>query len=240
MTVSGDWRSKLEEWLASTQEAPPPGIPPEIWQQVEADPSAGGLSDFEIQASLTALTQEVRLQGRAFKALDETLSPVKTSLETFQTAQDHLQQRLHDARREGEEKLIQSLVEAHDRLTLGLETALASRAGLPGARSWWLGGRQQWAAALEVVDSLVAGYRLGLEALEAQLQRSQVERLTCLGQPFDPHTMNAGAVEETDQSPEGTVLEVLRNGYLMREKLLRPAEVKVARKPKSMEDTQHG
>src|SRR6266540_1457266 len=46
--------------------------------------------------------------------------------------------------------------------------------------------------------------------------------------PFDPNLHEAVATEGTDDVPKDTILEVLRKGYFLNDKLLRPALVKVA------------
>ncbi len=46
--------------------------------------------------------------------------------------------------------------------------------------------------------------------------------------PFDPNVHEAVATEVTDEVPKDTILEVLRKGYFLNDKLLRPALVKVA------------
>ena len=49
------------------------------------------------------------------------------------------------------------------------------------------------------------------------------------GQPFDPNQHQAISYEETTEAPDGTVLKVLQQGYLIRDRILRPALVAVAR-----------
>jgi molecular chaperone GrpE len=63
--------------------------------------------------------------------------------------------------------------------------------------------------------------RLGLTEVESQ------------GKPFDPHIHQAVSQHETEEHPEGTVLEVFQKGYLFKDRLLRPAMVSVARAPSS-------
>ena len=49
--------------------------------------------------------------------------------------------------------------------------------------------------------------------------------------PFDPNVHEAVATEETSDVPKDTIVEVLRRGYFLNDKLLRPALVKVAVPP---------
>ncbi|NCJ05690.1 nucleotide exchange factor GrpE [Synechococcales cyanobacterium C] len=63
------------------------------------------------------------------------------------------------------------------------------------------------------------------------LKRIGVSPMRPKGQPFDPNYHDAVMREATDQHPEGTVLEELQQGYLLGDKVLRHAMVKVATAP---------
>jgi molecular chaperone GrpE len=54
--------------------------------------------------------------------------------------------------------------------------------------------------------------------------------------PFDPNVHEAVATEATEEVPKDTILEVLRKGYFLNDKLLRPALVKVAVKENTEKD----
>lgn len=60
-----------------------------------------------------------------------------------------------------------------------------------------------------------------------------------LGKPFDPHLHEAVLEIETLDHPEGTVMEEVKKGYLIKEKLLKPSMVKVASKPRSHVKEEH-
>lgn len=78
-------------------------------------------------------------------------------------------------------------------------------------------------------------YRKGFELIEKQLfealARFGVEPMETEGQPFDPHVHEAVERVESQDHPEGTVLSELRRGYRLRDKVLRPAMVRVAVHP---------
>jgi molecular chaperone GrpE len=63
------------------------------------------------------------------------------------------------------------------------------------------------------------------------LRSEGLSPIDCLGKPFDPHLHEAVLEIETLDQPEGTVIEEVKKGYLIREKLLKPSMVKVASKP---------
>ena len=75
------------------------------------------------------------------------------------------------------------------------------------------------------------GYRLLTEQIEAVLEKFQVATVPGVGSQFDPRIHEAVLREFTREHDEGTVLEEYRSGYLIRDKLLRAAQVKVAMPP---------
>jgi molecular chaperone GrpE len=67
--------------------------------------------------------------------------------------------------------------------------------------------------------------------LVMQLKKLGVAPMRAEGQPFDPNFHNAIMREPTAEHPEGTVIEEMMNGYLLGDKVLRHAMVKVATPP---------
>ena len=83
-------------------------------------------------------------------------------------------------------------------------------------------------------DKTAAQFLAGIEAtsreLDAVFQRNGVTRITSVGEPLDPHRHQAMVEMPSDQEP-GTVIEEMQPGYMMKDRLLRPALVAVAKKP---------
>ena len=73
-----------------------------------------------------------------------------------------------------------------------------------------------------------AGMEIILRTVQSVMEKIGVERLEPVGEPFDPQFHEAIARAETDEVPEGQVLEVYQPGYRLRERLVRPATVVVA------------
>jgi len=75
----------------------------------------------------------------------------------------------------------------------------------------------------------------GLEMVLAQFQQvlaeAGVEVVDATGQKFDPHRHEALGHHETEEHPEGHVMTQMRKGYKLRDRLLRPASVFVAKTP---------
>ena len=78
------------------------------------------------------------------------------------------------------------------------------------------------------VETLHAGVELTLKQLNAALEKSKVVEINPLGEKFDPHKHQAIAAIESDVTAN-TVLSVLQKGYLLNDRVLRPAMVTVAK-----------
>ena len=76
-------------------------------------------------------------------------------------------------------------------------------------------------------------FRKGVELIHKQLQdmlqKLRVERVPAQGQPFDPRVHEAIEMVESDEAPDNHVLEELAPGYRIKDRLLRPAMVRVAK-----------
>ena len=73
-----------------------------------------------------------------------------------------------------------------------------------------------------------AGVELILKQMEEALQGLNVQPVEAVGTQFDPRIHEALGSIETTEFPDHQVLEEIRRGYKMREKLLRPALVRIA------------
>lgn len=79
--------------------------------------------------------------------------------------------------------------------------------------------------------ALQAGVAMIQQQLKLTLAEAGLEEIDATGQRFDPRWHEAVAEEETAAVPEGHVVRQVRKGYRLRDRLLRPAAVVVARKP---------
>jgi molecular chaperone GrpE len=77
-------------------------------------------------------------------------------------------------------------------------------------------------------DQLRAGVELILKQMEEALKSLQVTPVETIGTQFDPRVHEALGSIETVEFPDHQVLEEIRRGYKIREKLLRPAMVRIA------------
>jgi molecular chaperone GrpE len=86
-----------------------------------------------------------------------------------------------------------------------------------------------------LVKSDPADFRSGVELIYKQLQdalaRAGVRAIPAKGEPFDPHVHEAIEMVETSDAADHEVIEELQRGYKIKDRLLRPAMVKVAKNP---------
>jgi molecular chaperone GrpE len=82
-----------------------------------------------------------------------------------------------------------------------------------------------------VDEAWVRGLELSVRKLEEALRAHGVEAIESVGTAFDPKFHEAIGHEESTEHAEDTVVTELRRGYRIRDRVIRPALVKVARRP---------
>jgi molecular chaperone GrpE len=101
-------------------------------------------------------------------------------------------------------------------------------------------------ALLPILDSLdnalktnaasLEDFHSGIELIDKQfhdaLAKLGVQPITTEGQPFDPNLHQAIQLVDTDEAEDNHVLDELQRGYKLKDRLLRPAMVRVARNPR--------
>ncbi|MGE0631927.1 MAG: nucleotide exchange factor GrpE [Pseudobdellovibrionaceae bacterium] len=80
----------------------------------------------------------------------------------------------------------------------------------------------------ENCETYVKGVQMTSQELKSTLSRFGVSEVSAVGSPFDPAVHEALGSEESTATP-GTVTKVLRKGYKLHDRLIRPAHVMVAK-----------
>jgi len=84
-------------------------------------------------------------------------------------------------------------------------------------------------------DKVASQFLTGIEAtareLESAFTKNGVERIKSVGEKLDPNRHQAMMEIPTDQAEPGTIIEEMQAGYMLKDRLLRPALVGVAKKP---------
>jgi len=154
-------------------------------------------------------------------------APVETGeLEKLRTERDSLLDRLARLQAEFENARKRAVHEQQE--FRDFATADAIKALLPAIDSF--------ERALQTPSNQPGEFRSGVELIYKQFQdaltKLGVRPVPAKGQVFDPHVHEAIEMVETSDVPDHHVIEELQRGYKLKERLLRPAMVKVAQNSK--------
>jgi molecular chaperone GrpE len=157
---------------------------------------------------------------------------------SFEARINELEARLGEATNEAEklrEEFLRARAETENvRRRSQEDVAKAHRFGVEGFASALLAVKDSLDAALAVespsVQSLKEGVEITARQLESALEKFAVKAINPQGEKFDPHRHQAISQVETPGDPN-TVVNVLQKGYLLHDRVLRPALVVVSKAP---------
>lgn len=175
----------------------------EVSATVEVEEEPEGMVEIDA-AELKALREKA---GKAEEYWDRILRMTAES-ENFKkrAARDR-----QDAVRYANEGLVENLLPVLDSFNMAMAAANAT-------------GEQD-------IKSLKTGVEMILTQFNSVLKDVGVEELDATGKPFDPSWQEAMSQQETDEVEEGQVLQQLRRGYKLKDRLIRAASVVVAKAP---------
>ncbi len=163
-----------------------------------------------LEAGTVTAEQLEGLKERAAKA-DEHWERLLRTTADFDNYKKRAARERQEAARYANQELLHKLIVVVD----NLDAALAAAQSAPD----------------KAAQSLQTGVNMIHQQLRKALADAGLEEVNALGQKFDPALHEAVAQKETTDAPEGQVIEQLRKGYRLRERLLRPATVVVAKQP---------
>ena len=163
-------------------------------------------------AAETTPEQLTELKTRAAKA-DEHWDRLLRTTADFENFKKRAARERIEAAQSATAALIQKLLPVLDHF----EMALAAAQNAPGPHSG--------------TAALQDGVAMIQQQLKGILAETGLEEVDATGQPFDPTLHEAVSQQETADVPEGHVVQQIRKGYKLRDRLLRPATVIVAKKP---------
>jgi len=150
------------------------------------------------------------LKERAAKADEHWERLVQTTAD-FENFKKRIAREKQDAIKFANEALLQKLVTVLDNFDMALSAAQTEQT--------------------EAAQSLQTGIKMIHQQLKNVLVEAVLQEVDAAGKQFDPNLHEAVSQKETSEAPEGQVVEQLRKGYKLRERLLRPASVVVAKAP---------
>jgi molecular chaperone GrpE len=212
----------------------------------------------DLVAEFTALRQELKLQTKSARGLQEQaealLPSLQQAIEHFRSVMPREEQAAWTAGKPLAEGLA-TLDEALDRARGEIEKARRALLDesvhelernleeLFRGQSWFRRrrlrtyhqqviqtvGRWNQGDRRRWFESLLEGFGLMQNRLRRVMQAEAIERIECLGEPVDPDRMVVVEVVHDPERPSHTVVEELRRGYLWRGRVLRFAEVRATR-----------
>jgi molecular chaperone GrpE len=81
------------------------------------------------------------------------------------------------------------------------------------------------------LSALLAGIEATARELDAVFQRNGITRIDAMGVPLDPNRHQAMVEIPNEDAEPGTIVQEMQSGYMIKDRLLRPALVGVAKKP---------
>jgi molecular chaperone GrpE len=158
------------------------------------------------------------------------------SAEVSTPATDRLEEQLRKAEQEAAEQReawLRARAEADNiRKRAQVEIANANKFAVEEFATQLLAVKDSLEAALIAenpsVESMKSGVELTLKQLAAVFERFYLTEISPGGQKFDPHRHQAISTVESEQEPN-TVVQVLQKGYLLRDRVIRPALVTVSK-----------
>ena len=177
-----------------------------------ATDAPASVEETPVAPALETLSAEAigELKSQAAKANENWERLLRTTAD-FDNFKKRAAREKQDALRYATESLISKIIPVLDNFEMALAAAQNSSA--------------------EGLKSLQDGVTMIQTQLKSALTDSGLEEVDATGKPFDPNIHEAVSQQESADVPEGHVLQQLRKGYKIRERLLRPATVIVAKSP---------
>jgi molecular chaperone GrpE len=164
----------------------------------------------EAGGTLLAPEAVAELKAQAAKAR-ETYDQLLRTVADFDNYRKRAARERQDAVKFANESLLQKLIPTLDNFDMAMAAAAGAKDG--------------------AAQSLQTGVSMILSQLRNTLTEAGLEEIDATGKAFDPNFHEAVSQQETNDLPEGQVVQQLRKGYRLRDRLLRPATVIVAKKP---------
>jgi len=184
----------------------------EIENQPEAAEAGASAAEplVALEPGTVSPEQFTELKERAAKA-DEHWDRLLRTTADFENFKKRAAREKQDAIKFANEGLLQKLIPVLDNFDMALSAAQNAQA--------------------DGAQSLHTGINMIYQQLKNLLVETGLEEVDAAGKRFDPNLHEAVSQKETADVPEGQVVEQLRKGYKLRERLLRPASVIVAKSP---------
>jgi molecular chaperone GrpE len=184
----------------------------------------------DVLGILNELKTDSRRQQRSFRKFIENYNEISSEIDLKISElgnsrggidKKELQPVIVNAQFEARLALLKTMFDVRDALDRGVAETRKRFSQMSFLRKMIVG------AAL--IESLIQGQEISLKRMDDVLASYGILKIKSDNEIFDPQTMRAVAAEKCEYLEEGIVLETLRSGYILDAKVLRFAEVRVAR-----------
>lgn len=195
----------------------PPNLPDDLHET--ADQAPFGLSEDELQELREQEAEENALAADEAEHLRAELEEVKLerddvktqllrSYADLQNFRRMSQQRIQDTRRDATEDVLRSLLPVLDNFERSL---IAIQTGAD-------------------VQSVTQGVTMVQRQMVSSLEQFELKRMIVVGERFDPERHEAVTTWDSPDHEDGVITDVIEPGYMIGDRILRPAKVRVVRK----------
>lgn len=139
------------------------------------------------------------------KRSEEYLTRLKYMQADFENLKKRFDRQMEEVTKYCNERIIIKLLEIVDELEMAVKTGRSSNS----------------------LKNLISGVEMTLKKLEKLLENEQVSPIDCIGKPFDPSKHNAVAKIAKSDIKESIIVEEVRKGYILKERVIRPSTVKI-------------
>ncbi len=141
------------------------------------------------------------------QAIDDYINHIKRAQADFENYKKRVEKEREQASQREIEKLVSEILPILDNLSRALDASKKNHD----------------------LESLISGVEMTQKSLSGILEKEGLKEIECLGKEFDPNLHEAMMTVESREHKDNTVCEELEKGYIFKNRLIRPAKVKVTK-----------
>jgi len=178
-------------------------------KEMELEKSEAGIEETkEVQVDL--LKEQLEKTEKEYKELEDRLLRVAAEFDNYKK---RTVREFQSIIKNANEELISQLVETLDNFQRALDSA----------------SRPNSTKSSGDFDSFHKGVELIYQHFKDILGKEGLKEIKAIGEPFDPHLHEAVMQQESDEFPEGTVMDEISKGYMLNDKVIRHSKVIVSK-----------
>ncbi len=198
----------------SPQPAEPPEVEPEEYGLAAVEPAEAGQEETGLEPAEPS-AEDARVD-KLQQELQETQDLLRRKHAEFENYRKRIEREQKEFVSYATSELVLEILPVLDNLERALESTQ----------------RDESDSEKQIREGVAIIYRQFSDALK----KAGLREVNALGEDFDPHVHEAVARVETAEHREGEILDVLQKGYVLKERLLRPAMVRVGHNPSVNEE----